>query len=68
MKLWIARDSDGELVLHKDRPIYYDFPPVKSWCSNEYVSLPFDLFTEITFENSPQQVEIKLINNYDNNN
>lgn len=62
MRLWIARDSDGELVLHKDRPIYNNYCSVKSWCSNEYVSLPFDLFPEITFENSPMEIELKLIN------
>lgn len=62
MKLWIARDSYGLwLFLNK---------PVKTMCNGyKYFSkdkntrylIDSSLFPEVTFENSPQEVELKLI-------
>ena len=63
MKLWIARDdSFGELCLFNKEPY---LNPSGVWtCENqEYIILPRDKFPQVTFENSPQQVEIKLIEN-----
>lgn len=60
MKLWVAREPSGLLILSEFRPI---------WCA-DYWYTPADsildlcdknLFPEVTFENSPQQVELKLI-------
>ena len=62
MKLWIARDKDGELYL-------YDAHPKKLreffGCQFGYSSMPLDkeMLPEITFDNSPQQVELKLVGN-----
>ena len=59
MKLWIARTKRGFLFLYDDEP-----------CENEYgcwetigncYSIDYKLFPEVTFENSPQEVELKLV-------
>ena len=60
MKLWIARDFDGKLALQTREP----HCPFYTWYSGDEVALNEDLFPEITFENSPQHVEIKFINGY----
>ena len=63
MKLWIARDKDGGLNLFKDpKPIL--MKRNGWWLSdkNFFKSvLPRELFPEVTLENSPQEVELKLI-------
>lgn len=61
MKLWIVRDLSEELILYKEQPSYNN--NFKMWM---YGGLPIGKLTgysfpEVTFENSPQQVEIKLI-------
>lgn len=61
MRLWIARDKDGTLCLFRNKPIldvYYWFDnSVKTGCIAEL--LKTDL-PEVTFENSPQEVELKI--------
>ena len=58
MKLWITRDKNGTLVLHESEP----YCPYITWHnSNQEFYLDNDSFPEVTFENSPQQVEIKLV-------
>lgn len=64
MKLWIARDFDGILNLYVDKPLldsnanmYY----LDSNMEDYYLNIDADSFPEVTFENSPQQVEINLI-------
>lgn len=61
MRLWIARDDSG-LFLFKEKPVevyvngigyYYEF-------GEEICQLKDDMFLEVTFENSPQIVELKL--------
>lgn len=61
MKLWIARDLDGTLALHESKPIYSK--QFNLWQSPMGLPLYIDdrEFPKVTFENSPQQVEIKLI-------
>lgn len=67
MKLYIARDKDGSLNLFKYRPFLKqdNIPTGGYWCDNSEVGLfifvPKNNFPEVTFENSPQQVELKLI-------
>lgn len=62
MKLWIARDSYG-LWLFSNKPI-------KTMCNgdkyfyrdkNTRYLIDSELFPEVTFENSPHQVEIKFV-------
>jgi hypothetical protein len=58
MKLWIARDKDG-LTLFEDKPDYHDLTNI--FRGEVYAYLPEDSFPEVTTENSPQEVELKLI-------
>ena len=60
--LWIARDKDGTLRLFYNKPHRYKNYFGGSPCN---VSLMVEEFPSVTFENSPQQVELKLKNNAD---
>lgn len=59
MKLWIASDKDGTLFIYRSKPERV----------NEYVfdladiigTLNSGILPSVTWENSPQEVEIKLI-------
>lgn len=62
MKLWIARDESGELYLYDDVPEKLITYFIQQGYKN-VTKLSNDLFPEITFNNSPQEVELKLINN-----
>jgi hypothetical protein len=60
MKIWIARDMDGLLYLYDNMPdkrSEYFLP-----CAG-YNDMTLDerLFPEVTFENSPQEAELKLV-------
>ena len=61
MKLYIARDKDNSLILFECEPICDDING--EWYSKSgYVfGLPDFYFPEVTFENSPQEIELKLI-------
>jgi hypothetical protein len=65
MKFWIARDLDETLWLFKECPIKKEnlFYPTADITGKFtfYRSIPMDMFPEITFENSPQEVELNLI-------
>ena len=61
MKLWIVKDLSEELILYKERPSYNN--KIKMWVGG---GLPIGKlkgrsFPKVTFENSPQEVEIKLV-------
>ena len=60
MKLWIARDKEGELRLWRGRPT----KGLDGHFHGEGLRGLFwvCLLPEITFENSPQEVEIRLCN------
>ena len=60
MKLWIARDRSGILR------IYYNQPKVNKRTqeiisNGEYYEISINSFPEVTFENSPQQIELRLL-------
>lgn len=60
MKYWVARDkgAKGCAWLYEDKPSQDN----GYWFSDgNFYNIDIDLFPEVTFENSPQQVEIKLI-------
>ena len=65
MKAWVARDKDG-LWLFTQKPILDTYDrgdiPTYFWTSERDadLELPNSEFPEVTFENSPQEVEIKL--------
>ena len=60
MKLWIARTKSGKLGLYQFKPFYtnsYDL-----WiCKLAILSINKKYFPDVTFENSPQEVELKLV-------
>lgn len=59
MKLWIARNKDDILCLFKIKPF---LNTNNDWDSDDdYLVIDEDQFPEVTFENSPQQVELKYI-------
>ena len=59
MKMWIARDKDGLLCLFEIKPF---LNINKDWDSDDnYIVIDEILFPEVTFENSPQLVEVKLV-------
>lgn len=81
MKLWIARDKDGELCLYRNKPELVKIEENTNeefWqdSSNDgyYCYLDNNEFPEINFENSPQEIKlglekesiIKILKTYDN--
>ena len=60
MKLWIARDIDGGLYLYMNKPIRGGYRFTCGYVFDDYIQLDIDEFPEVTFENSPQEVELKL--------
>ena len=60
MKCYIARDCDGSLWMFKgQKPKKNEYGFFASKYGN-YVELDNTWFPEVTFENSPQEVELKL--------
>ena len=59
MELWIARDKDGLIYLYMKKPTL-----ITHYFDTKYLIGEIDetSFPEITFENSPQKVELKLVN------
>ena len=56
-KIWIARDKCGTLSLFEDKP-ELDEDVFTSYSLSGRILLNKDSHSEITFENSPQQIEI----------
>lgn len=60
MILWIARDTDGYSQLYIEKPIkkngYFKCVSNTGW-----FTISCNLFPNVTFENSPQKIELKLI-------
>ena len=61
MKFWIARNKSGTLVLWFNKPVKQG----DGWYNNDGFfildSVQSPTFGEVTFENSPQEVELKLV-------
>lgn len=57
MKMWIARDFNNHIFLHYERPRLRG----EVWDSDNWFILEDTDFPEVTFENSPMEVELKLI-------
>lgn len=65
MKLWIARDLNGDLNLYAKKPVlnYYDSIYYDGDMEDQYLSIDKNLFPEVTFENSPQLIELNGFGN-----
>ena len=65
MEYWIARDKDGTLWLFDMKPIknenYFSCAVDSYGRWSEECELKEHMFPEVTFENSPQKIELKLI-------
>ena len=63
MKLWIARDLINSLSLFKNKPKlkFINIHGKRIWVGDFVAAVKTDLFPEVTFENSPQEVEFKLV-------
>jgi len=60
-KMWIAREKNGDLWLFHEKPIYDEF--LQEWVTEnafEFGFLPNYYFSDVTFENSPREIEINL--------
>ena len=62
--MWIARDMNNDLYLYECKPTRMkdSFFIINNTLGDALV-LDDRLFPEVTFENSPQEVELKIINN-----
>lgn len=68
MKLWIARDKNtNELWCYTDKPVLNTDSGMFSADFSLERTISYELciewFPEVTFENSPQEVELKLVIN-----
>ena len=68
MNMWISRASDGYSHLNSTKPEKLEHLWTSFFTDGEDYHLDYKLFPEVTFENSPQQVEIKLIENKESSN
>ena len=58
--MWVARDEDGILCLYESKP-YLDMDNEWDSDDNDYLVIDESQFPEVTFDNSPQEVELKLV-------
>ena len=61
MRLWVARNKDNTVVLFQSKPILNNNQEWDEILNEDFMLIPEYLFPEITFENSPQEIEIKLV-------
>ena len=55
---WVARDEDGRLYLHSNKPKRVGI--LGGWDSTSYMELDKDMFPDVTFDTNPQYVSIAL--------
>ena len=72
MKMWIARAEGNVLTLHQSQPrkVRMDSDTKEFFWASDFETQSFlnrNLFPEVTFENSPMEVEINLEGNQDGN-
>ena len=59
MKCWIARDSNGRLYLHRQKPQLFSM--VGLWDSDDWWDIDSNEYPEVTYENGPREIELKLL-------
>ena len=63
MKLWIARNPNGKIGLYKGKPSWCLGILEYNWNYGGFIGyLHSSTLPEVTFENSPQEVELTLPN------
>lgn len=60
MKIWIARDRDNDLRVFTSRPYQRNGIFMTEFDNDDFIFIDSGMFPELTFENSPQEVEFKL--------
>lgn len=61
MKLWVARNDCGTLEIHRRKPSISKITGRPVWINGGFIGFIFDdLFPEVTFENSPMEIELKI--------
>jgi hypothetical protein len=60
MKFWIARDKDGFIYIYRNKP-YQLTEGIWTCEDKKYAIIEDEIFPEITSENSPLEVELKLM-------
>ena len=60
MKLWIARDKDNDLKVFTSQPYQRNGIFSVEYDKDDVMFINSDMFPGLTFENSPQEVELKL--------
>lgn len=60
MKMWIARDESGYIYLYENKPILKADWSGGLWFGGDFFELQPESFPEVTFENSPMEVELVL--------
>lgn len=58
MKMWIARNMDNTLVVFQSKPILKNELTWVEILNEDYMFIPEYLYPEVTFDNSPQEVEL----------
>lgn len=65
MKIWIARDKSGEVNLFQEKPFLSEsnkyFYSTQNKLKLKQTNNNHTFLKHITFENSPQKIEIKLV-------
>lgn len=64
MKLWIVRDKQDYLGLYYEKPTWkeHSLSQIEDWYDGGFLGyLDNSEFPEVNFENSPQEVELKLV-------
>ena len=61
MKMWICRDMDDTLWMSEGEPYLDEEKGEWNFRSGNYMNLSKEKYPEVTFENSPMEVELKLI-------
>lgn len=59
--MWIARDKSGEVYLYEAKPIRGAVYFCPSPEHHNMMYIDEEVYPELTWENSPKQVELKLI-------
>lgn len=51
---WMARDRNNDIFVFKNKPYRSDY----EWYGDGLVTLPFNLFPDLTWDSEPQECEI----------